>query len=322
MELFGFVGILRETFRILLSKNGKLIAVITFISMFFSLLFSIGHILFTVRLKEDIIEKGVLIMLSGPMDPESADLITFIGKDIGILLLVSWAFFISNIILSVFTMVSTTFVSARFYQEKEKTSFSFKELLLKVNGSIFRPTLTLFYILLMCIGLFSLAFSLLVLLSLFIDLFTTLKAIAIATSIIVLTIWLYLSVVFRLAMVISVLDERFSGIQALGKAGGLVKKKRLDGFVLNLLFAAALIAVDVPYIRMRIDIQSASVVIQVIIGAIVVVFSEFVAVFEHMSYTALYFECKRIHGEEIIELQGNLEYKKLPSMAITAEDLP
>ena len=47
--------------------------------------------------------------------------------------------------------------------------------------------------------------------------------------------YLHLSVVWTLAIVVSVIEEK-SGIQALGRAARLVKGMKLKGFLLKLLF--------------------------------------------------------------------------------------
>ncbi|KAG5563789.1 hypothetical protein RHGRI_000101 [Rhododendron griersonianum] len=122
-------------------------------------------------------------------------------------------------------------------------------------------------------------------------------------------LYLYLAVVWEMALVISVIEKSCYGLQAFGKAEGLVKGKRLHAFTLSLLCAVVSVIINMSLIKVRPNQQSVST--QIICGFFATAFNSLVAMVYLLSYTVLYFQCKELHGEEV-ELEESLEYSKIP----------
>ncbi|KAL7224579.1 hypothetical protein ACSBR1_025948 [Camellia fascicularis] len=288
LEFLGFVGILKESIKLLLqSKNGKLIATITTISILLNSLLSSSVILSTRPFVGDLLTKQVLLYLP---TTHPADMFVDIKHDIRILLVVEFAFFLASFTVSLFSISSMILASAVTYYGK---SLSFKDLLSRFFNSTIVGTDHLFTFILINIALF-------VLTSIF---------------------WIYFSVLWSLAMVILVIEESCYGIQALRKASRLVKGRRLQGFALNFVFVLPMVIVFM--VTMMIGDKKSSLSTQIVMVLVMTVFSSLVMVFQWMSLTVLYFQCKKTHGEAI-ESQGSIEeYSKvLSSTPLLKEDIP
>ncbi|XP_057514454.1 uncharacterized protein LOC130796163 [Actinidia eriantha] len=127
------------------------------------------------------------------------------------------------------------------------------------------------------------------------------------------------SFVLASAVACCVIEENSYGIEALGKASELVKGKRLLGFALNFLFTLIMALVGCGFTMIRNDQKWVST--HIVIVFLLIGFNGLAMMLLYMSFTVLYFQCKKIHGEEI-ELQGSLEYSKIPSNHLIVEDLP
>ncbi|KAL2537258.1 uncharacterized protein Fot_18649 [Forsythia ovata] len=92
-----------------------------------------------------------------------------------------------------------------------------------------------------------------------------------------------------------------------GKAATVIKGKRLHGFMLNIFFNLLGLIVVQGY---RIILGEKGLLNLTIYGLFMMVFSSLGNLFLSVAYTVLYFQCKKIHGEEI-ELYRSIEYTKL-----------
>ncbi|GFY80663.1 hypothetical protein Acr_01g0004720 [Actinidia rufa] len=303
IEFSGFVAILKESIKVL-AKNGHAMATIATLSILLHSLLLFANIFATKTVINDLLAKETLLLLLVPQGPELADLLVGLKKDIRIILGVELAILIVSFLVSLFSMGATILVSSTC-----KNILSFKDLMLsRLARSCARSLITSFHIALFLVGYVILFLTMLIPIRVFIDRPFALKFVSILFGIVALLFWIYLSVVWVLGLVVSVMEESCYGIEALGRAGGLVKGKRLYGFALNFLFTMALVIVF-EGCRMIKDRKSLSV--QIILGVLVIVFYCLVAIFQYMTLTVLYFECKKAQGEEI-ELQGSLEYSKVP----------
>ncbi|KAL7228036.1 hypothetical protein ACSBR1_022832 [Camellia fascicularis] len=309
-EFSSFVVILRESIKVL-AKNGQFMATITTVSILLNSLLLFINIFSTKPVIHDLLSKETLLLLAGPGSPGFADLLLGVKIDVRTIIGIESATLLASLIISLFSMVSTILVSAIAYQDK---ALSFNDFLSRLTRSCVRPFITSFHITIYLLGYYFFVLVLLIPLVVFCDHPFTLKAISISFGIVALIFWTYLSVVWVLALVISVLEENCYGIGALGKAGGLIKGKRLHGFALNFFVLLASIVV-VQCSRMIRDPKSLST--QMIIGFFLTVFSGLVTMFHYLTYTVLYFQCKKTHGEEI-ELQASMEYSKV----LVTEDIP
>ncbi|KAK9931975.1 hypothetical protein M0R45_019228 [Rubus argutus] len=123
-----------------------------------------------------------------------------------------------------------------------------------------------------------------------------------------LVVGTYLDVFCNLALVVSVLEEK-CGIEALGKAGQLIKGSKLRGYFLNLVIELWYLVFSYLY---QPDAKLMPAKALIIPLFFLNCFVCLVSMVSRMAHTVLYYECKAIHGEEL-ELQGRLEYTKVIS---------
>ncbi|KAI3446674.1 hypothetical protein Pfo_003339 [Paulownia fortunei] len=228
-------------------------------------------------------------------------------EDFALLLAVQIAFFLAFSMISFFSAISTILVSASSYTAK---NLSLKELFSIIGGTWTRPLITTFYVSGLAIGYFVVVVMLAAPLLMYRNLATLSVAILLGTT--SFTFYLYLFVAWALAIVVSVVEERCYGMDALGKAAALVKGKRLHGFLLNICFNLVVLIIFQGY---KMILGNKVLVNPTIYGLVVLNVSSLVKIFLVVAYTVLYFQCKKDHGEEI-ELHGSLQYTKL------ATDMP
>ncbi|XP_052182978.1 uncharacterized protein LOC127795375 [Diospyros lotus] len=316
-NLFGFVGILTESIK-LAAQTGRAMAAIAAVSALLNSLFLFISLRSSKSILRDLRAKEFLLLFSGPRDPDFANLLHEIKEDALIILAVEFAVFLASFLVTVFSSAATILISAAAFSGQ---SSPFKDLASRLGNSSVRLIVTSFYLSLFLIGyVFSVMVFLIPYGLLIADFPLAAKAIAVVVGIIAAIFWIYTAVVLHMAVVVSVIEERCYGLEAVGKAAGLVKGKnmKLHGFVLNSIFMLALNAVI--YIS-RTVIGQKSESIQMIVWSLAMILVCGLAVFENMNYTVMYSLCKKTKEEEI-ELHGSVEYSKLPSMAALADDPP
>lgn len=218
--------------------------------------------------------------------------------------------------ISLFAQNAIILVTGASYNDKK---ISNKDFISKVPRALTRLFITSFHVTLLRVGF--LYFGLITLMVPTIMIFEykiVYKMILWVLVILVVTLYLYFSVVWVLSLVVSVLEE-CSGIEALGKAGRLIKGKKLEGLFLNIL--TNLLAYPFFHVLSKFPLASQSELTQTLFRFFVMSCICLLTTFEFQAYTVLYFECKKNNGEEI-ELQGNVEYSKIPSTAIVPDHIP
>lgn len=336
MEFFGLRScstILSESIK-LLPKNGKLMA---FIAIFSAFLYSSFVSLFVYSTQSLVVDMVATSQQSFMPDPSSFDPDSFnsadpssftpkmgfnpaqitgqldhLREDFAILLAVEIAFILAFSIISFFSAISAILVSAMSYSAK---NLSLKELFSMIWRTWTRPLITSFYVSGLVIGYFVVVVMLAATL-LMCPNFSTFW-VAILLGIPAFIFYLYLLVPWALSIVVSVVEEGFYGMEALGKAAALVKGKRLHGFLLNIFYSLVVLIISQGY---KMILHNKGFVNLAICGLLLVSAFCFVKIFMVVAYTVFYFQCKMDHDEEI-ELQGSLEYTKLPTTQL-ANDMP
>ncbi|KAK6151484.1 hypothetical protein DH2020_014119 [Rehmannia glutinosa] len=323
MELFT---ILNESIK-LLPKNGKLMA---FIAIFSVVLSSSIFLLFSYILQSLVIDMFVTSQQSFMPDPNSfadpssltpqtgfspAQIIgplRHLQEDSSIILAVEIAFIFALSVISFFSTISTILVSSLSYNSKNSSP---KEIFSMIARKWTRPLITTLYVSCLAIGYFFVVLLLATPLLMYRNKATL--SVAILLGIVAFVFYLYLSVSWALAIVVSVVEESCYGIEALGKAGALVKGKRLIGFLLNVCFVLVTLIVFLGYM---IILGKKWLGNPIIYGLLVLIFLSLVKILRAVAYAVLYFRCKVHHGEEV-ELHGGVEYSKLPTTQL-ANDMP
>ncbi|XP_050371810.1 uncharacterized protein LOC126789800 [Argentina anserina] len=185
-----------------------------------------------------------------------------------------------------------------------------KELLPKALKSLKRPIVTWFFITMLDLGYFSILLAFVLPLVLIFNLKLTVSAFTIIPCLLALVVRTYLAVVWNLALVVSILEEK-CGIEALGKAGQLIKGSKLRGFFLNLVLATSSLVLFVLYTTLAKAVPVKAVIVPLLLFNSVFCL---VTMVSRMAYTVLYYESKATHVEEL-ELHGSSEYTKVSSSA-------
>ncbi|XP_018622118.1 uncharacterized protein [Nicotiana tomentosiformis] len=303
MEFFGFLSILKESLQ-LLPRNKKLLALTSF------LYFLISSILFSIlnfKLKfliHDISLKVSILSISTSNTFKITKILADIKEDFQILLTLYVALVIILFFISFLYAIATIILSFISYNN---TNISLKDFVLRISRAFKYAIITGLYTKMFGIGyIFIILFLLSPLLISTSNIF--LFSIAIFVGIISFFFFQYLSVVWILALIISVVEENYYGIKAIAKAGSLIKGKRLHGFILNVLFSIVSLLLYKSYLKMNLGAKG--VINQTLVSLFLVNFSSLVSFLCLVAYTVLYFHCKKNHGEEV-ELQWNFEYSKV-----------
>lgn len=314
-KVFGFVEILKQAFKIFF-RNGKIMASITMLTL---LLYSSLYVSNMFSIKPSItdlfIKQGSLLVTS-PSSFEFVNLLADIKQDFKVLIGLQSTFFFAYFIVSFLSALATILASSMIHRGK---NLSPKELVSMMVRSWIRLLVTGFYTSLFSVGYTCLVMAILPTLVLFlyrpIILYIFWHVIALLTVI----FSIYLSVIWTLSLVVSVLDETCYGVEALGKAAKLVKGQKLHGFTLS--FLSTIVTIVVIQILRLITIRQSSAV-HVVIGLLIINSICLVNTFMIASYTVLYYHCKKTHGEEV-ELKGITEYSKIPDFPqFVSENLP
>ncbi|XP_038700768.1 uncharacterized protein LOC119997678 [Tripterygium wilfordii] len=227
----GFLGILRDAYKTF-CKNVKLMLSVALLTLSFNSIIYLSNFVSIMPLTSDFFNKQTLLPTTTPGSPEFASLLLSIQQDLRIFVGVEWIFLIINFISALFITTVVIFASAYMHNGK---ALSFKELLLKTLKAWKRPLVTWFYVTLLASGFLIVFIIILIPVFLVMDSPFKPSIVSIVLIVLVAVLYTYLAVVWTLALVVSVLEDK-RGIEALGKAAQLVKGMKLEGFLLNLVF--------------------------------------------------------------------------------------
>ncbi|XP_044464394.1 uncharacterized protein LOC123194950 [Mangifera indica] len=311
--VLGLVDILRDALKIFY-RNGKLMASFTLFTLsLFSLLY-----LFNIFSMKPLLTKWItdqsLLLFTSPNTPEYANLLVAAHKDMRVFIGTEWILLLITSFMSFFFSTATIFASATTHNGKK---FSLKDLFFTTAGSLKRPFLTLLYITLFGVGYIFLALFLLLPLMMSFQSTFAWKVLYVLLWVSAAAFYGYLAVVWTLALVVSVLEESY-GIEALEKAANIVKGMEMHGFLVNI--AITILSFIVLEGFRLVNFKDFGGV-EVIIGLLILNSLWLVKMFGLMAYTVLYYQCKKTNGEEV-ELNGDLEYRKTPSLPFINENIP
>ncbi|KAL3623860.1 hypothetical protein CASFOL_032676 [Castilleja foliolosa] len=318
----GFFAILSESIKIL-PKNGKLVSVIALLSIVISSSVSWLFLRSLASLSKDMLVKSQQSFMPDPNsfkipDPNSFNMpnptipgfnpaqipgpFGQLQEYFSIILVVEIAFFLVSFTVSFFSTISTILISAMSYKAK---NLSLKELLSMICRKWTRPLITTFYVSALGMGyLFIASFFAAPLL---VNHSKASLSVAVLFGVVAYVFYLYLSVSWVLAVVVSVVEESY-GLKSLGKAATLVDGKKLQGFLINVSFELLSFIIYGAY---KVVLGYKGLLeYPMIFGFLAVIYSVLVKVFGSVVYTVLYFKCKEDCGEGI-ELYGNVEYAKV-----------
>ncbi|KAL2526415.1 hypothetical protein Adt_11469 [Abeliophyllum distichum] len=310
----GFLITLKETLK-LLPRNGKLLLSVTLISLILSSIFFSIFNFSSFSLMRDMLAKESLFPITSSNSAQFSSKLRRIGENFPLVLTTYTAFVISYLAISFFSTITTVLVSSISYNSKKLT---LKELSLKFVKTCPRIFITGLYTTFLVVGYIFCVISLSSPFVINVSDISTLIGTAFFLGILVYIFYLYISVTWIMALVVTVHEEEICGLQALGKSAEIVKGNRLNGFILNIFLNLLSLGIYLSYSMM---IQGNKWVSgRTISGLFLVNFACLVKILTFVVYTVLYFQCKRKHGEEI-ELNGSTVYNKL-STTPSVNDVP
>nr|GEU69728.1 hypothetical protein CTI12_AA240190 [Tanacetum cinerariifolium] len=307
-KISDFLELLKAPFKIL-ATNGKLLAITASIYLF---IYCLSYFLFTSSTQPLILDLTlkVFTLLSGsahPGTPEYTELLVAITKDAGTFLGIEAAYIVFLFFVRLFAETAVVIIASCYYNGN---NLSLKELFTTVIKTWTRPFVTMFYVQLLALGYTSLFFlSFLVPSLILFDHSKILITLLIVMAIIFVTLNLYLSIVWNLAVIVSVVEDTY-GLSALGKAREVVKGNRVNGFLLNLLYMLLLVVIFAAVYKL-------SPMMPIVVGVIEFILIGVLSMFQFLAYSAFYFKCKN----DMVKSRG-LEYKQIPTAPVVDEDLP
>ncbi|KAI3811374.1 hypothetical protein L1987_21095 [Smallanthus sonchifolius] len=313
--LLGFLQILKKSIKIV-TKNGRLVAIVTSIYLIIVPLFFLLNLSTIKPIVNDLFTKAVLLPSLDPRGLLFAQVLVTIQKDVKSFFGFELVFLLTLFLTSLFACNAIILLTGASYNDEK---ISHKDLILRMPRSFIRLFVTSFQVTLLRVGFLYIGF-----IALMVPAITVFghkimsKVILWVLVILISSLYLYFSVVWVLSLVVSVLEE-CSGIEALGKAARLVKGKKLDGFLLNILVNL----LSYPFFQglSKLIVVKQSYLTQAVFLFFLMSCICFIIALEFQAYTVLYLECKKSHNEEI-ELHGSIKYTEITKMPLESEDLP
>ncbi|XP_058202680.1 uncharacterized protein LOC131317124 [Rhododendron vialii] len=229
-EILGFLGILRECIKVI-SKNGKLIATITTISILLNSFLLFIKSFSTNTVIDDLLTQETLLSLSNSNITNIVDTFEHIKKDVQVIIGFEFLYLLPSLAIYLFSLVTMILASAIAYSDK---NLSFEDFLSRIPKLCLRTLVTSFHLILFTIGYIGLFSTLLIsLMILTMDHPLVLIPVVITFGLFASIFWMYFAFIWDVTLVISVMKKNCYGLQALGKAGGLVKGNRLHGLALS-----------------------------------------------------------------------------------------
>lgn len=279
-------------------------------------LFSLFYLCYVFSIKPvitDFLLKQSLLPVTDPKSPEFFLLLLHLREDIRAFVGIEWIYVLITTAVSLFFTTAAIIAAAMVHGGR---NLNFKELLISTIKSFKKVLFTWFYTTLLGLGFVFLVLANLLPMVLVVQQPLAAKVLAVILVILASVLYIYLAVIWILAFVVSVLEEK-RGVEALGKAAQIVKGMQLTGFRLNLVFTVLFM---VPH-GMNMMLGSKLLFsISMIVTLVFVNYIWLVKMFMLSAYTVLYYECKKIHGEEV-ELQWDSGYNKVPTLPLLDESL-
>ncbi|XP_054804552.1 uncharacterized protein LOC129307712 [Prosopis cineraria] len=312
-SLSSFVRILRESLHLFLKNKGLMTSIAMLILLLHSFLFSCNY--FSIEpFTKDFVKKRVQLFFARPGTSKYTNIVTSMTSDFRMLAGLEWFFILALSMASLFSSATTVLASAVTYAEG---NLSFLYLLSRVFKSCKRLIITWFYVSLFNLGYLLLAFSL-------IFPFTVNFAFPLfrpTTFVYVMLIPVsafhtYLAVVWKMSVVISVLEEK-RGLEAFGKAWQILKGLKTQGFLLNLVYDVLAL---IGYIWWYMESPKKGTYYSLVMGLMLLNVGCLIKMLVDMAFTVLYHMCKLSHGEEI-EFERISKYIKVSNEPTIGADV-
>ncbi|KAK4712915.1 hypothetical protein R3W88_018822 [Solanum pinnatisectum] len=306
-QFFGFVRILKESIQ-LIPKNGKIMGLITIFYLLFTSIVFLFFKFTSDSLLRDMFIKESFIPIPSINGSSLSSLLSSINQNFKLVLAIDFSLIFSYLFISVFSTNTIILISSISYYNK---TLNFKDLGIMIFKSCKRLIFTMFYTTIIVIGYFFFCFSMATPFLATSNIYDF--SMVIIFAIFAYIIYLYLSMVWVMALVVSIVEEGNYGVMALGKARKIIKGNEMKGFILNILFnlLALFIFWGTQIIIKKCNVNNKNSMLILVNGSCLL------KVFELVNYTVLYFHCKKEkEEEEITELQESIEYSKIYNLQL------
>lgn len=290
--------ILKESTK-LVYKNIKMMLLVTTLSLVLSSIFFLIFDFSSFSLFRDMLARESLIPISSSNSSELASHLSEINENFLHVLTFYLSFVLSYFIVNLLPTIAAVIVSSEYYKS---TNLSLKELSSRIAKSCMRACQTGFYTTIFVIGYVFLVISMATPLLAYSKLLSILVYV-ILFGVFAYIFYLYLSSVWIMSLVVSIIDEESCGTEALGKSAVIMKGQKWNGFLLNIVL---------NLVSLGVYLGSKMVRSEKICGLVLVNGSCLVRIVTFVMYTVVYYRDKERYGQEI-ELNGssNIEYAKL-----------
>ncbi|XVF61027.1 hypothetical protein PTKIN_Ptkin08bG0095200 [Pterospermum kingtungense] len=293
LQFLGFSGILKESFNIIFSWR-KIFSQIT-LSLILPLSFIfLAHIQISQYLFMNILDDQDALNYTRPGTPGYAKLSDILTSEWIVFLLFKVAYFTFLLIFSLLSTSAVVYTIACIYTAKEITFKKVMSVVPKVWKRLFVTFLWSFSIVVV--------YNIITGLFLFLPVaFLGLSSLGVAILVVLFILYLaglvYISLVWNLASVVSVLEDVY-GIKAMKKSKALIKGKMGVAVAMFLLLTLCLIGIKMLF-EIGVVFAWSSPVIRIGIGILCFLLLFKVFLFGLVAETVIYFVCKSYHHENI-----------------------
>ncbi|KAI9125589.1 hypothetical protein K1719_003007 [Acacia pycnantha] len=310
----GCVRILRES-HLLLLKNKSLMASIALLMLLLHSFIVSCKFFFLRLILKDFAMKETRLFFTSPKTSQYTNLVTAMTEDVRLFAALGWFFLLLLSTASLFA--SATIVLASTITYGKGNLLSFRDLLSRVFKPWKRVIITWFYIFVFDLGYLVLSF--ISIFSFAVNFASPYRptTFVYVVSIPVLAFLVYIGVVWNMSVVVSVLEEK-SGLEAIGKSSQILKGLKGQGFVLNLVYAGFGLIVQIWW---YLETKKKGTYDSLFLALVLVNVTCLIRMSLMMAFTVFYHMCKFNHGEEV-ELQGSMEYTKLPIEPMIGAEAP
>ncbi|KAJ3693367.1 hypothetical protein LUZ60_008847 [Juncus effusus] len=293
---------------ILPSKNPKLFFQLFFISIIYRMFLYLINYLLTNPLSSEIIEISKEISTTDPTSPEFLNLVKTLAKDAKEFLILQILYLLFLFLFSFIISIIAYFAFSATYLGEILT---IKEVFNKVKANIKGPLITQVIITLFNVVYFIILFGVL---------FTIVRYFSTSYSTVwavILYFWfffilLYLSIIWSMSMVISVIETSQYGFNAISRAMKLLKGRKMQIFIL-IFISVVLSTVIYGFNYIIAKFAPSSMACSIILGCFLVIFGEGLALYNMSAVTILYYECNSQNSGEVGD---KVSYNVLPNTDI------
>ncbi|XP_041003905.1 uncharacterized protein LOC121249259 [Juglans microcarpa x Juglans regia] len=294
LQFLGFFGIFKESFKIIFSWRkifSKItLALIVPLSFIFLAQIKISYLLFS-----DIVDEKYSLENNPKNSYEHDNLSRIISSDWTYFWLFRAACFIFLVILSLLSTAAIVYTIACIFTGKETT---FKKVMRIVPKVWKRLLVTFIWSFLFVVVYHIVAAVLFILWAAFIGASTVGFVIVIVLLILYLIGFVYISIVWDLASVVSVLEDVY-GLKAMIKSKALIKGKMGVAVAFFILISVCLVAIEMIFEYFVVLEMVPNIAISIMVGILSFLFLVMVSLFGFVVQTVVYLVCKSYHHEDI-----------------------